>query len=165
MDTKIISEDERTKLMSLSGVKQYPMRVKCATLAWHTLTSAINEIGINRFGFELTAESGNNKTGTFLITDPTETKFATGTNNTAVTHTTAGTSGSTTKSWSMNWTATANSSVSTTFYAALVFANNNGNNNGDNVFTDSLLVVEGVLPSWDCLPIIGCQDPGTGTGI
>ena len=27
--------------MSLSGVKQYPMRVKCATLAWHTLTAAI----------------------------------------------------------------------------------------------------------------------------
>ena len=27
--------------MSLSGVQQYPMRVKCATLAWHTLTSAI----------------------------------------------------------------------------------------------------------------------------
>ena len=27
--------------MSLSGVKQYPMRVKCATLAWHTLESAI----------------------------------------------------------------------------------------------------------------------------
>ena len=28
--------------MSLSGVQQYPMRVKCATLSWHTLTSAIN---------------------------------------------------------------------------------------------------------------------------
>ena len=27
--------------MSLSEVKQYPMRVKCATLAWHTLTSAM----------------------------------------------------------------------------------------------------------------------------
>ena len=40
--TKILSEDEKTKLMSLSGVKQYPMRVKCATLAWHTLASAIN---------------------------------------------------------------------------------------------------------------------------
>ena len=37
-----LSEDEKTKLMSLSGVKQYPMRVKCATLSWHTLTSAIN---------------------------------------------------------------------------------------------------------------------------
>ena len=42
MNSKIISEDEKTKLMSLSGVKQYPMRVKCATLAWHTLTSAMN---------------------------------------------------------------------------------------------------------------------------
>ena len=41
MKTKIISENEKTKLMSLSGVKQYPMRVKCATLAWHTLTSAM----------------------------------------------------------------------------------------------------------------------------
>jgi len=41
LTTKSLNEDEKTKLMSLSGVKQYPMRVKCATLAWHTLTSAI----------------------------------------------------------------------------------------------------------------------------
>ena len=48
-----LSEDEKTKLMSLSGVKQYPMRVKCATLSWHTLTSAINnkkeEINTEKF--------------------------------------------------------------------------------------------------------------------
>ena len=36
-----LEEDQKIKIMSLSGVKQYPMRVKCATLAWHTLTSAI----------------------------------------------------------------------------------------------------------------------------
>ncbi len=36
-----LDEDQKIKIMSLSGVKQYPMRVKCATLAWHTLTSAI----------------------------------------------------------------------------------------------------------------------------
>ena len=36
-----LDEDEKIKIMSLSGVKQYPMRVKCATLAWHTLSSAI----------------------------------------------------------------------------------------------------------------------------
>ena len=36
-----LDEDQKTKIMSLSGVKQYPMRVKCATLSWHTLTSAI----------------------------------------------------------------------------------------------------------------------------
>jgi nitrogen fixation NifU-like protein len=29
--------------MSLSGVKQFPMRIKCATMAWHTLTLAMSE--------------------------------------------------------------------------------------------------------------------------
>ena len=42
LDNNILKEDEKTKLMSLSGVKQYPMRVKCATLSWHTLTSALD---------------------------------------------------------------------------------------------------------------------------
>ena len=36
-----LDENQKTKLMSLSGVKQFPMRVKCATLSWHTLVSAI----------------------------------------------------------------------------------------------------------------------------
>ena len=43
LHNKILNEDEKIKLMCLSGVKQYPMRVKCATLSWHTLTSAIND--------------------------------------------------------------------------------------------------------------------------
>ena len=42
LETKNLNENEKTKLMCLSGVKKYPMRVKCATLAWHTLTSAVN---------------------------------------------------------------------------------------------------------------------------
>jgi len=36
-----LDDDQKTKLMSLSGVKQFPMRVKCATLSWHTLVSAM----------------------------------------------------------------------------------------------------------------------------
>ena len=42
LKTNLLKEDEKTKLMCLSGVKQYPMRVKCATLSWHTLTSALD---------------------------------------------------------------------------------------------------------------------------
>ena len=42
LNNNILHEDDKKKLMCLSGVKQYPMRVKCATLSWHTLTSAIN---------------------------------------------------------------------------------------------------------------------------
>jgi len=38
-----LDDDEKTKLMSLSGVKQFPMRVKCATLSWHTLISALDQ--------------------------------------------------------------------------------------------------------------------------
>ena len=41
LKSKILKDDDKTKLMCLSGVKQYPMRVKCATLSWHTLISAI----------------------------------------------------------------------------------------------------------------------------
>ena len=41
LKSKILGESEKTKLMSLSGVKKYPMRVKCATMAWHTLTAAM----------------------------------------------------------------------------------------------------------------------------
>ena len=43
LKSNLISEDDKTKLMSLSGVKKYPMRVKCATLSWHTLVSAFDE--------------------------------------------------------------------------------------------------------------------------
>ena len=31
------------KLMALGGVKQFPSRVKCATLSWHALKAAINQ--------------------------------------------------------------------------------------------------------------------------
>ena len=43
LKSKKLKDDEKTKLMCLSGVKQYPMRVKCATLSWHTLTTAIDK--------------------------------------------------------------------------------------------------------------------------
>ncbi len=31
------------KLMVFAGVREFPMRVKCATLAWHTLKSAVED--------------------------------------------------------------------------------------------------------------------------
>jgi nitrogen fixation NifU-like protein len=35
------SADELGKLAALSGVREYPARVKCASLCWHTLASAL----------------------------------------------------------------------------------------------------------------------------
>ena len=38
-----LSEDQITTITSLSGVQEFPMRVKCATMAWHTCLSAIEK--------------------------------------------------------------------------------------------------------------------------
>ena len=43
INTNLLEEDEKIKLMSLGGVKNYPMRVKCATLSWHALSSALDD--------------------------------------------------------------------------------------------------------------------------
>lgn len=37
--------DELGKLQALVGVREYPMRVKCATLPWHTLHTALADPG------------------------------------------------------------------------------------------------------------------------
>ncbi len=39
--------EELGKLAVFAGVKDYPMRVKCATLAWHTLAAALDSAGEN----------------------------------------------------------------------------------------------------------------------
>lgn len=36
-----LSKEDLGKLMVFSGVREYPIRIKCATLPWHTLLSAI----------------------------------------------------------------------------------------------------------------------------
>ncbi|MDP6805139.1 MAG: SUF system NifU family Fe-S cluster assembly protein [Rhodospirillales bacterium] len=35
------TDDDFERLAALSGVRQFPMRVKCATLAWHTMKAAM----------------------------------------------------------------------------------------------------------------------------
>ena len=40
-----LSEDQITTISSLSGVQEFPMRIKCATMAWHTLLSALEKKG------------------------------------------------------------------------------------------------------------------------
>lgn len=37
------SEDRFPKLRALNGVREFPSRVKCATLAWHALHAALNK--------------------------------------------------------------------------------------------------------------------------
>lgn len=40
-DTEGVEEDDLDRLQVLAGVREFPVRVKCATLAWHTLEAAM----------------------------------------------------------------------------------------------------------------------------
>lgn len=40
-----VDPEELGDLEALSGVRKFPVRIKCATLAWHTLDKALNEAG------------------------------------------------------------------------------------------------------------------------
>jgi len=37
-------EDEADRLQVMAGVRQFPMRVKCATLPWHTFAAALDGV-------------------------------------------------------------------------------------------------------------------------
>jgi nitrogen fixation NifU-like protein len=42
-DASGLSDDDREHLDVMSGLSEFPMRVKCATLGWHTFHNAIEE--------------------------------------------------------------------------------------------------------------------------
>ncbi|HJN63411.1 MAG TPA: choice-of-anchor V domain-containing protein [Flavobacteriales bacterium] len=102
----------------------------------YAITIQLMESNCNRFGFEITCEEnnfGSQKTGSFVLTDATNTQFAN--NSTSITHTLSGISGTNMKIWTMDWIAPSNISSGVEFYVSAVAANNNGNTNGDQVYT------------------------------
>ena len=38
-----LTDDDRETLEVMGGISEFPMRVKCATLAWHTFRNAVEE--------------------------------------------------------------------------------------------------------------------------
>jgi nitrogen fixation NifU-like protein len=39
-----MSDDELGDLIALKGVRKYPLRIKCCTMAWHALGAALNQL-------------------------------------------------------------------------------------------------------------------------
>jgi len=114
----------------------------------YTITANINQSGINKFGFEISAEEanfGSAKTGSFMVTNSSQTKFVN--NNEAITHKSGGTSGFNSKSWSMDWEAPSSGTGSVTFYGAFLGANGDGSNSGDTYHSATFTVNEGLINS------------------
>ena len=110
----------------------------------YTISASIVQTGINKFGFEVTAErdANNAKIGTFILTNAANTRFPLGSILTAVTHTNAGSLGTNSKTWSFDWTAPVAGTGDVTFYGSFNSTNGTGQTNGDKIYTTSLSVAE-----------------------
>ena len=103
------------------------------------VTVTMTQASIVRWGFELTAlDDQGRAAGTLAVTDTARTRLRTGTfgggQRQYLTHTQAGNAVNT---WTMRWTAPAQSVGKVTFYAAGNAANNNGGDTGDYIYTTS----------------------------
>ena len=108
----------------------------------YTITSTVNYSGRSKFGFQISPQNtAGTQKGTITITDATNTKIV---NTKYVTHTAAGNSGSSTRSWSFDWTAPAAGSGTVGFYGSFVAGNNNNSDAGDVTYKTSYVVSEAV---------------------
>lgn len=106
----------------------------------YTITASVAQAGVSKFGFQISPQSSNGTLlGQLIITNTSQTKIV---STKYVTHQTAGTSGSGSKTWSFNWVAPAAGTGNVTFYGAFNFTNGNGQSNGDIVRTNTLVIPE-----------------------
>lgn len=107
----------------------------------YAITVSITQSGIQTWGFQCSPQNTSGvRIGTLAITNSTQTKLVG--SSTYVTHKSAGTSGSGSKSWSFNWTAPTAGTGSVPFYASVMAANSNGGTSGDQVYYDTYIVNE-----------------------
>lgn len=108
----------------------------------YTITLTGNHEFVQKFGFEMTAESDDQLRVGEFINLGTETQYVAG-DDQRITHTSQGTTPTgDTKTWETTWTAPEIGVGKVTFYAALNAANGNGTNSGDQIYTTKLAVNE-----------------------
>lgn len=108
----------------------------------YTITGTITRPGHTKFGFEISPQnSAGTLLGTMSITS-TQTQIV---STKYITHTSSGTSGAGSKSWSFNWTAPAAGTGAVTFYGAFNATNSSSTSAGDSIFKSSLTVAESTV--------------------
>lgn len=108
----------------------------------YTFVATATRANHTKFGFEVSPQnSSGTPLGTLVISDATNTQLTS--TNDYVTHTLAGTTGTTGfHAWTFNWTAPAAGSGPVTFYGAFNITNANNANTGDTVMVSTLTVSE-----------------------
>lgn len=107
----------------------------------YTITVAHAVSGINKWGFQFVALNGSfTQAGTLSAGTGSQSILSGG--KTYLTHNSAGTAGSGSKSWSFTWVAPSAGAGVVSFYAIVNAANGDLNNTGDQIFSRSLSVPE-----------------------
>lgn len=102
----------------------------------------------SRFGFEISPQNTTGaKLGVLTITDATRTKLVG--SGKYITHTSAGTTGAGTITWSFNWTAPPAGTGDVTFYGAFNFTNHNNASSGDVIKLSQITIPENVTTGID----------------
>ncbi len=109
----------------------------------YLITLTATQSGINKFGFECTAEDDfGEKVGTFGLLMPSETQLSNG--GFSVSHTASGTFGAGSRTWQFSWVAPPSGTGNVTFFAAFNAANGNGGTSGDVIHLSSMQVTEAI---------------------
>ncbi|MEM9718979.1 MAG: choice-of-anchor V domain-containing protein [Bacteroidota bacterium] len=110
----------------------------------YTITARIEELGINKFGFQATVfgDASNMGEGTIQVTDANTTRIFTGAMANYITHTVTGNFNPGSYSWNFDWVAPEAGTDSVTVYASFVSANEGNGNKGDDVYTTILKIGE-----------------------
>jgi len=116
----------------------------------YTIDAVCTDATRNRFGFEISPQDPSGaKLGILTITDVVRTKLVG--SGKYITHTSAGTTGTGTISWSFNWTAPQAGTGDVTFYGAFNFTNHNNSSSGDVIKLSQLTLTEDLSTSTENL--------------
>lgn len=109
----------------------------------YTITVTMTKPGGTKFGFEVSPQNGSGSLQGSLSSPGTGAQLIGGSKY--VTHTSAGTSGSGSKTWTFNWTAPSVGTGAVTFWGAFNFANGNNSVSGDVIVNDSFTFQEATV--------------------
>lgn len=106
----------------------------------YLVTVSIDEPGITEFGFQAAPQNlSGDLMGDMELISATDTKF-TGAGK-YITHTSVGTAGTDSRTWTFNWTPS-DAAGDVTFYVAVNASNDMDNASGDKIYTSSVKLIE-----------------------
>ena len=106
----------------------------------YTISATVTRFGHSKFGFEVSPQNSNGDLMGTLTATNINTQLVS--SDKYITHTSTGTSGTDTRTWTFDWTAPSTGSGDVTFYGAFNATNSNGQTSGDTILTSTTVVSE-----------------------